>query len=325
MRILVTGGAGFIGSVTSHYLISKKHDVIVYDNLVYGHEWAVPKKARFVKGEIEDKEKLKQVLKEESIDAVMHFAAYTNVRESVEKPKKYYRNNVYGSLCLLESMVEEGVKNIVFSSSCATFGTPKETPINENQRKAPINPYGVSKLIIEGMLKDFEKAYGIKHSILRYFNAAGADYEIGESHDPETHLIPLILDVAIGKKEKLTVFGNNYDTPDGTCVRDYIHITDLAEAHLLALEKLIEKQESNDYNLGTEQGSSVLEIIRLCEEATGKKINYEIGAAREGDPARLIADSTKIKKELNYQTKKDIKEIIKSAWEWHKKDSKEGI
>lgn len=315
--ILVTGGAGYIGSHTVKYLLDEGFEVIAADNLIYGHKEAVDRRAKFVPADLMDKVSLKNLFDNHKIEAVVHFAAFAYVGESVEKPEKYYYNNVVGTLNLLQAMLQHNVKKIVFSSTCATYGEPQYTPIDENHPQLPINPYGRTKLMIEQIFADYEKAYGLKHIALRYFNAAGCsnDGRIGESHTPETHLIPLVLQAINGKRDKIKIFGTDYDTPDGTCIRDYIHVEDLASAHCLALHKLDEY--SGCINLGTGIGTSVKEIITAAEEVSGKSCPVEIAPRRAGDPARLYADNRKAKEILGWQPKyTDIKEIIRTAWNW---------
>jgi len=320
MNILITGGAGYIGSHCNKLLHQRKINTIVVDNLSFGHREAV-KWGKFIEGDLGDKNFINSIFKNYDIDAVMHFAAYANVPESVIRPNKYYINNVSNMINLLDSMVENNVKYIVFSSSAATFGSPKYTPIDENHIQNPINPYGETKLIGEKLLRDYEKAYGIKHTIMRYFNAAGADLdcEIGESHYPEHHLLPVIFQVCKGVKNKLNIYGNNYPTKDGSCIRDFIHVTDLAWAHYLALEYLISENQSQDFNLGSNVGFSVKEMVRKCEEILDIQINYQLDNPRLGDPATLIASNNKIKSLLNWEPKySDLETIIKSAWAWEK-------
>ncbi|MFW2439061.1 MAG: UDP-glucose 4-epimerase GalE [Arenicellales bacterium] len=319
MNILVTGGAGYIGSHACKALAKAGYTPIAYDNLVYGHEWAV-KWGPFEQGDILDRERLDEIIKQYQPAAIMHFAAYAYVGESVDEPGKYYRNNVVGSLTLLEAMRDNDISNFIFSSTCATYGEPEQIPIPEDHKQSPINPYGYSKLMIEQMLSDFDVAHGLKSVSLRYFNAAGADPEgdIGEDHDPETHLIPLVLDAAIGKRENITIFGDDYDTEDGTCIRDYIHVTDLADAHVKALKYLEEGGKTTKFNLGNGKGFSVKEVIDTAKEVTGKEIPVEMGPRRPGDPPRLVGDAERIRKELNWHPKyDDLETIIKTAWEWH--------
>lgn len=325
-KILVTGGAGYIGSHTVSELIKQGHEVIVYDNLVYGHRKNVDKKARFVPGDINDTKKLSDLMHETKPDAVIHFAAFAYVGESVQNPAKYYSNNVSAGINLLECMNKNDIKNIVFSSSCAIFGQPQNIPISENEKKSPLSPYGQTKLIFEHILEDFDKAYGLKSVCLRYFNAAGASLngENGEDHNPETHLIPLTIKAAIDPKFSLKVFGKDYETRDGTCIRDYIHILDLADAHIKSLDYLLKNKKSAQFNLGSETGYSVMEIIEGVEKASGRKVKYRLGPRREGDPAVLVADSSKIKSQLDWNPHySGLETIIKTAWNWHARPKKE--
>ena len=320
MSILVCGGAGYIGSHTVHQLVEKGEDVVIVDNLQTGHMGAVNPKAKFYKGDIREAEVLDRIFTENKIDAVVHFAANSLVGESMTNPLKYFNNNVYGMQVLLEAMVRHGIDKIVFSSTAATYGEPERIPIMEDDRTEPTNPYGQSKLIMEKMMKWVSLANGIRYVSLRYFNAAGAieDGSIGEDHSPETHLIPLILQVPLGKREHITVFGEDYPTPDGTCLRDYIHVLDLADAHVLAIDYLRRGGESNIFNLGNGQGFSVKEMIEAAREATGLDIKVEIGERRAGDPAQLIASSEKARKVLGWQPKfTDVKAVIGTAWKWH--------
>ena len=315
----MTGGAGYIGSHACKALAEAGYTPVAYDNLVYGHEWAV-KWGPFEKGDILDRERLNEVIEQYQPEAVMHFAAYAYVGESVDNPGKYYKNNVAGTLSLLEAMRDSHIDKFIFSSTCATNGEPNKIPNPEHHQQAPINPYGRSKLMIEQMLKDFDVAHGLKSVSLRYFNAAGADpdAEAGEDHDPETHLIPLVLDAAMGKRPNITVFGDDYDTPDGTCIRDYIHVTDLADAHVKALQYLQGDGVSRVYNLGNGAGFSVLEIIDTARKVTGKDVPVVIGKRRAGDPPRLIGDSKTICHDLGWQPAyADIETIIQTAWDWH--------
>ncbi|TWT37701.1 UDP-glucose 4-epimerase [Posidoniimonas corsicana] len=317
MNILVTGGAGYVGSHAVKCLMANGHDVWVYDNLVYGHKSAAPAD-RLVVGDLHESEKLTKLLRDNQIEAVMHFAAYAYVGESVTDPAKYYQNNVVGTLSLLDAMRECGVQKIVFSSTCATYGVPQQVPIPEDHPQAPINPYGYTKLVIERAMEDYRHAYGLGYAALRYFNASGAaaDGSIGEDHDPETHLIPLILDVALGKRDSITVFGTDYPTPDGSCIRDYIHVDDLADAHLAALNKLA-PGKSLKLNLGTGRGASVKEVIELCEEVTGKEIATLLGERREGDPPELVANPKTAEDAIGWKAKRSMRETIESAWAWH--------
>lgn len=316
--ILVAGGAGYIGSHTVKYLLKNDYNVVVLDNLVYGHKDAVLT-PNFEQVDLKDKAEVDKVFKKYDIDAVIHFAAYTYVGESVTNPQKYYWNNVVNTLNLLDVMVENNVKNIVFSSTCATYGNPLYTPIDEKHPQAPINPYGKTKLMMEQIMADYETAYGLKYVALRYFNAAGGDKDgqLGESHSPESHLIPLVLQAIKGERENITVFGTDYETPDGTCIRDYIHVEDLAAAHMKAVEHLFATQKSDCINLGTGIGNSVKEIIQAAEEVTGQKVPAKYGERRAGDPAKLYAINTKAKEVLGWNPiYTDIKEIIKTAWTW---------
>lgn len=322
MSILVCGGAGYIGSHTVHELIKQNKDVIIVDNLQSGHIKAVHPKAKFYKGDIRDAEFLDKVFSENDVEAIIHFAANSLVGESMVKPLLYFNNNVYGMQILLESMVKHDIKYIVFSSTAAVYGEPKRIPISEDDETNPTNTYGETKLTMEKMMKWVNKANGINYVSLRYFNAAGAleDGSIGEDHSPESHLIPLILQVPLGKREAITVFGEDYDTPDGTCIRDYIHVLDLADAHIKAVEYLQKGNESNIFNLGNGVGFSVKEMIDSAREATSEEINVVVGERRAGDPARLIASNEKAQKILGWIPKyTDVKDVIGTAWNWHKK------
>lgn len=319
--VLVTGGAGYIGSHACIALASAGYEPVVVDNLVYGHEWAV-KWGPLERGDIGDRAFLDGVIRRHRPVAVMHFAAYAYVGESVTDPGKYYRNNVGGTLTLLEAMRDHAITSLVFSSTCATYGTPERVPIPETAPQNPINPYGASKLMVERMLRDFDAAHALRSIALRYFNAAGADPggETGEVHEPETHLIPLALDAAAGRGPGLTVFGEDYPTPDGTCVRDYIHVTDLAEAHVLALGKLQDGGGSDVFNLGTGHGVSVLELIAAVERVTGRKVPYTVGPRREGDPPALVSEGSRAMTELGWAPKlSDLDTIVSTAWAWHQK------
>jgi UDP-glucose 4-epimerase len=320
--ILVTGGAGYIGTHAVKALEDRGFQVIVLDNLVYGHRELVAAnlKAKLVVGDISDRNFLEQLFSTTKIDAVMHFAAFAYVGESVTDPAKYYQNNVVGTLTLLDAMRKHGVTNFVFSSTCATYGVPQSTPITEDHPQHPINPYGAGKLTVERVLQDYDPAYGLKSVIFRYFNAAGADPDglFGEDHNPETHLIPLVLQTAAGKRASVSIFGNDYDTPDGTCIRDYIHVTDLAQAHVLGLEYLLEHQVSQIFNLGNGSGFSVKEVIDTAEKVTGKEISIEECPRRAGDPAILIGSSTRARQILGWEPKyADLTTIVKHAWKWH--------
>lgn len=321
MAILVCGGAGYIGSHAVYQLIHVGEKVIIVDNLQTGHRAAINSSAKFYEGDIRNSEILDKIFSENKIEAVIHFAANSLVGESVEKPLKYFNNNVYGIQILLESMVKHDIDKIVFSSTAATYGEPEKVPIEENDKTLPTNPYGESKLIMEKMMKWVSLANNVRFVSLRYFNAAGAveDGSIGEDHHPETHLIPLILQVPLGKRDHITIFGDDYPTPDGTCLRDYIHVIDLADAHISALNYLRNGGKSDIFNLGNGQGFSVKEMIAASEEVTGQKIKTEIGKRRAGDPAQLIASSDKAKRVLKWKPQfADIKKIIATAWSWHK-------
>ncbi|MBL9092878.1 MAG: UDP-glucose 4-epimerase GalE [Planctomycetaceae bacterium] len=318
MRILVIGGAGYIGSHAVRLLGRAGHEVWAYDNLVYGHRRAVPE-GRLIEGDLHEGPLLTRTLKENKIDAVMHFAAFAQVGESVADPAKYYQNNVVGSLSLLEAMRAADVRKIVFSSTTATYGVPQQIPITEAELQKPINPYGYSKLVVEQALADYTKAYGFGYAALRYFNASGASPagDIGEDHTPETHLIPLVLQVALGQREAITVFGQDYPTPDGTCIRDYVHVDDLGSAHLMALDKLAPGVEIK-VNLGTGRGYSVREVIDACRRVTGKEIKELVGPRRPGDPPELVADASLARRTLGWTPRyTDIEEIVRTAWRWH--------
>lgn len=319
--ILVVGGAGYIGSHFVKELV-KTHDVVVLDNLSTGHRWAVEQRAIFVEGDLGDTETVQQLFDSYTIEAVLHFAAFSLVGESVVDPLKYYENNVAATLNLLKVMQRNGIDKFIFSSTAATYGMANVDLIDENIVTAPINPYGHSKLMVEQMLADFAKSYDLKYVTLRYFNAAGAyeTAEIGESHSPETHLIPLVLQHLLGQRDFISVYGADYATSDGTCVRDYIHVTDLAKAHLLALEALLDGTiKTATYNLGNGCGYSVKEIIAMCEQVTGKKANIQYAERRVGDPAKLVASSGKIHLDLGWKAQFDLQAIIESAWAWHQK------
>ncbi len=319
--ILVVGGAGYIGSHVVKKLVETK-PVVVLDNLSTGHRHLVDKRAVFVHGDLGDRTTLVRIFEKYPIDAVMHFAANSLVGESVVEPMKYYKNNVAATLTLLETMMEYGVKRFIFSSTAAVYGIPNVDLITEDCPTNPINPYGRSKLMIEHMLSDFASAYDLRYVVLRYFNAAGAHEsgDIGEDHHPETHLIPLILQHLLGLRDKISVFGTDYDTPDGTCIRDYIHVTDLAEAHIIALHALLSNEKKTaTYNLGNGLGYSVKEVIDMCERVTGKQATIEYTERRPGDPARLVASSEKIARELGWKATRSLEEIIASAWRWHEK------
>ena len=315
MLVLVVGGAGYIGSHAARALKRAGHDVIIFDNLSTGFE-LLAAGSEFVKGDILDSAALARVLPR--VQAIMHFAAHAYVGESVTNPRKYFRNNVEGGLCLLNAALEAGVKKIIFSSTCAVYGEVAKVPIEENTPRQPVNPYGVSKLFFEQALEAYDRAYGLRFASLRYFNAAGADDsgEIGELHDPETHLIPLALRAAAGTGPELQVFGSDYPTPDGTCIRDYIHVNDLATAHVKALEHLAAGKDSLAVNLGTGKGESVREVISAVEEVTGKRVPHKVVPRRPGDPPALVANPAKAQALLNWKASRALREIVSTAWNW---------
>jgi UDP-glucose 4-epimerase len=320
MSVLVLGGAGYIGSHAVYQLIDQKFDVIIIDNLQTGNRKAIHPDATFYEGDIRDIEFMRTVFEKESIDAVVHFAANSLVGESMEKPLEYFDNNVYGTQVLLEVMKEFGVKKIVFSSTAATYGEPDTIPITEEVKTNPTNAYGETKLAMEKMMKWCDQAYGIQYVSLRYFNVAGAREtgEIGEDHRPETHLVPIILEVALGKRPHITVFGEDYDTPDGSCIRDYVHVEDLINAHLLALNYLNNGGKSDIFNLGSNQGFSVKEMIDAARKVTGKEIPEKTGERRAGDPSTLVASSEKASSVLGWKpTRTSVEKIIQDAWNWH--------
>lgn len=314
MKILVTGGAGYIGSVCVEQLLNAGHTVTVFDNLTEGHRKAVDPRATLAQGDLQNRCEIEDAMEAARPDAVMHFAANALVGESMTNPSKYFRNNVYGGINLLDAMVAVGCKRFVFSSTCATFGIPDRVPIDETLPQAPINPYGESKLLFEKVLRWYDEIHDLRYVALRYFNAAGASERFGEDHRIETHLIPNVLKVALGQKSHVEIFGTDYPTPDGTCIRDYIHVLDLAQAHMLALNAPV----SARYNLGTGGGTSVREIISTCEKISGKKIAVIEKPRRAGDPPRLIAGSEKVRAELGWKPQyQDVEKIISSAWAWH--------
>ena len=318
MRILVTGGAGYIGSHTVRRLLARGHDVTVYDSLVHGHKQAVPAE-RLVVGDLRDADHLDQVLVVNRIEAVVHFAAFAYVGESVTEPAKYYTNNLVYSLALLDRCRRHGIGRFVFSSTCATYGEPTAVPITEDEKQAPINPYGNTKLAFERALADYAAAYPFGYCALRYFNAAGASPagDIGEDHDPETHLIPLVFQAATGRRPHVEVFGTDYPTPDGTCVRDYIHVDDLADAHILALDKLGPGVQLR-YNVGIGRGYSVREVIRTAEEVSGRKVPVKEAPRRAGDPPALVANADKVRRELGWAPQyAELRPILETAWRWH--------
>ncbi len=320
MNVLVVGGAGYIGSHCVRQLVAAGHNPVVLDNLIFGHRAAVAKDIPFYPTNLGNESEVGRILRKEKIDLVMHFAAYAYVGESVTDPLKYYFNNVAAPLHLLRSMMAAGVKKFVFSSTCATYGIPEKMPLVETMPQAPINPYGQTKLDMENALKSFASAYGLSFAAFRYFNAAGAaeDGTIGESHNPETHLIPLLIDAAVGKRENVQIFGTDYPTPDGTCLRDYVHVDDLSRAHIAVFDKLDKPGAALFYNLGTGTPTSVLEVIKAVEKVTGKKVPTVIAPRRAGDPPALYADSTKAIGELGWEIKfKTIEPIVATAWKWH--------
>lgn len=320
-NILVTGGAGNIGSHTCKALATQGFTPVAYDNLAHGHEWAV-KWGPLEVGDILDKARLRQVMEKYRPMAVMHFAAFAYVGESIKKPDKYYRNNVLGSLNLLEVMREHEIAKIIFSSTCATYGVPDITPIPDDHPQRPINPYGNGKLMVERILRDFDAAYGMRSISLRYFNASGADPdgEIGECHDPETHLIPLALDAALKRRPHIAIFGDDYNTPDGTCIRDYIHIADLAQAHILALQRLMDGAKTTFYNLGNGEGFSVREVINSARRVTGQKISAVVSQRRAGDPPVLMGNASRAIRELGWKPRySELETQISHAWQWHQK------
>ncbi len=320
MKILVVGGAGYIGSHLVKHLLASGHETVTLDNLSKGYRDAVPG-GGFVEGDIADRKLLAELLGAVRFDAVMHFASYIEVGESMRAPARYYQNNFVNTKILLDVMVEYGIDHFVFSSTAAIFGEPQYTPIDEVHSKKPINPYGKSKLMVEQMLEDYALAYGLKSVSLRYFNAAGADPDgkLGERHDPETHLIPLVLQAASGRRASISIFGDDYDTADGTCVRDFIHVTDLCEAHLLALARLQSDGVSRQYNLGNGEGFSVQEAIDCVRAVTGREIRVEVEARRPGDPAVLVADASRARSELGWKPKfSKLENIVDTAWKWER-------
>lgn len=318
MRLLVTGGAGYVGGHTVRALLDAGHEVVVYDNLVYGHAETVPRE--LVVGELSDRARLDEVLGGRSFDAVLHFAAYAYVGESVADPAKYWRNNVAAGIDLLDALRAHGVTRLVFSSTCATYGYPERVPVTEDEPKKPESPYGESKLTFERVLASYARAYDVRSVSLRYFNAAGArpDGTLGEDHEPETHLIPLVLAAAAGRAPGVKILGTDYPTPDGTCVRDYVHVDDLASAHLLALGALEDRGTCRAFNLGTGRGHSVREVVEACRRVTGRPIPVEEAPRRPGDPAALYADNSKISRELGWAPAyTDVESIVATAWRWH--------
>jgi UDP-glucose 4-epimerase len=321
MKILVTGGCGYIGSHMVKILLEQGMDVVVYDNLSYGHKETVPNNVKLVVGDLENTEILSSVFENDNIDAVMHFAAYISMAESVENPKIYFRNNVFNAMNLFDTMIRFNVKKLIFSSTAGVYGNPIKTPITEDHPTNPTNPYGESKLMVEKILKWYDQAYGLKHIILRYFNAAGAslDGSNGEDHDPETHIIPIAIKTALGQNGTFEIYGKNYNTKDGTCVRDYIHVVDLAKAHLLSLKSLVKNSKSNIYNVGTSVSYSNKEVAEMVQKVTGVNFNIEYSNNRPGDAEILVASCEKIRNEIGFVPEySDLENIIQSAWQWHK-------
>ena len=315
MKVLVTGGAGYIGSVTTELLLDAGHEVTVFDNLEQGHREAVDARAAFVDGDLRDAAAIEAAMQQVAPEAVMHFAAYALVPESMEKPEIYFGNNVSGGINLAKAMLRTGVEKIVFSSTCATYGQPDRVPITEDESQKPQNPYGASKLQFEQILDWYRQLHGMQTVFLRYFNACGATDKFGEDHDPETHLIPIVLQVALGKREKVLIFGDDYETPDGTCLRDYIHIVDLAQAHILALTS----EHSGAFNLGNGTGYSVKDVIQTPRGAPGHQTPGEVAGGRPGDPPRLVAGSEKARNVLGWKPEFDgLETIVRSAWDWHR-------
>lgn len=316
MKIFVTGGAGYIGSITTEMLLDAGHKVVVFDNLERGHRAALDRRAKFIKGDLQKRAQIFKALAAVKPDAVMHFAAYALVGESMQYPERYFNNNVVGGLNLADAMIAAGCKKFIFSSTCATFGQPEKMPMTEDLPQRPQNPYGESKLMLEKILLWYQQLHGIQPVFLRYFNACGASEKYGEDHDPESHIIPCVLKVALGQKKFVQIFGDDYPTPDGTCVRDYIHIADLAQAHMLALKPGL----AGAFNLGNGEGFSVKQVIDACRAVTGHAIPAKVATRRPGDPARLIGDSTKAKKILGWKPQyPDIQTIVQHAWNWHQK------
>ncbi|HEX6906389.1 MAG TPA: UDP-glucose 4-epimerase GalE [Terriglobales bacterium] len=318
MRILVAGGAGYIGSVVSAELLRAGHQVVVYDNLSHGHRRAVPRGAEVITGEIGDRAALDRAFQQHRPEAVMHFAALIEAGESMQAPERYFRNNTASTLTLLECMLQQGTRRLVFSSTAALYGNPGRTPIEEDAPLCPTNAYGESKLLVERMLGWFHQIHGLRYASLRYFNAAGAAGDLGEDHRPESHLVPLVLQVAQGKRPSIAIYGADYDTPDGTCVRDYIHVADLAAAHLLALDALAGREQLI-YNLGNGRGFSVRQVVEVARKVTGHAIPAKDAPRRAGDPAVLVASSEKIRRELGWQPRSpELEQIVASAWEWRR-------
>ncbi len=323
MRILVTGGAGYVGGFAARHLMAAGHEVAIVDNLSEGHRDSVPSE-HFYEGEIGDRDLISRIVKERGIEAVMHFAAFAYVGVSVEEPRSYYRNNVAETLTLLESLIDSNVRSIIFSSTCSTYGETDEMPLTEESAQAPANPYAFTKYCIERMIQDFSVAYGMQYVLLRYFNAAGAaeDGSHGEDHRPETHLIPLVLQTVLGQRETVKVFGNDYATPDGTCVRDFVHVEDLARIHELAAEWCVDADPGRGevFNVGTGHGNSVLDVIRSAESITGKQVPHQSVARRPGDPPLLVASCDKANRELGWRPRyRHLDDIVRTAWAWHQR------
>lgn len=319
MKILVTGGAGFVGSACLRYLLEQGHEATAFDNLCQGHSSSVPE-GRLIQGDIRNTAQLAEAMRQVNAEAVMHFAAATYVGESVSMPEYHYDNNIGGTLSLLNAMRQTGIKRLLFSSTCATYGDNPKPPMDETAAQIPCSPYARTKLAVEWMIRDFAHAHGLGFTLLRYFNASGADPDgkFGEDHKPENHLIPLILQVPLGQRDKLLIFGKDYPTPDGTCIRDYVHTSDLASAHLLAISATDENTREV-YNIGTGNGNSVMEVLKACETVVGNAIPFEVVARRPGDPPALVADPTKIKRQLGWKPRyPDIKETVETAWRWHR-------
>lgn len=317
MSTLITGGAGYIGSVTVELMRKQDRDVVVLDNLTGGHQGSLDGDVKFYIGDVGDPDLVKHIIEANKVDSCIHFAAYANVSESVSEPSKYFENNTFQTNILLKTLIGANVKQVVFSSTCSTYGEPQKVPIGEGHRQVPVNPYGWSKFMTERILESFDAAYGLKSVALRYFNAAGATAKCGEHHDPETHLIPLLLNVANGDLPHISVFGNDYSTPDGTCIRDYVHVADLADAHIKALEYLRRGGESTQLNLGTGRGYSVFEAVETAQSVTGRNIPMKVEPRRDGDPDQLVADSAKAYEVLGWEPSYTcLESIIKTAWAW---------
>jgi len=320
MNVLVAGGAGFVGSVCVEQLLAAGHFVLVMDNLSTGHRGAVSASASFVQGDFGDRELIRTLVRGRLVDAVMHFAGETLVEKSMTDPSIYFQNNVRKGLDLLDTLLECGVKKFVFSSTAAVYGEPVETPISESHPKAPINAYGESKLMVERMLEWYQRAYGLQYAALRYFNAAGASKEFGEDHQPESHLLPRVLDCALDPSREFMIYGDDYATPDGSCVRDYVHVLDIAQAHILALNALDDPQRQGAYNIGSSTGNSVREVVNAVEEVTGRKLRVRVGARRQGDPAILVATHDRVVRELGWKPRfSSLHDIVQSAWDWKQK------